>query len=193
VASGSAAITIEPNGTSTVVLVTNDATAANAALFSDATLTASVSNGAAITATTTYYVATPNPYTVSCKVNGVEQANSANTTRSQRLSTDQALIISVSPTFSIQVVTDTTTTPYTAAANETVLVTATAGNKVVNLPAVASGAVVTVKKIDSSVNTVTMTPASGLIDGAATKVLSTQWAGFTVRSNGTDWFIVSAF
>lgn len=47
------------------------------------------------------------------------------------------------------------------------------------------------KKIDSTANTVTITCAgSDTIDGAATKVLSAQYASVTLISNGVTWDIV---
>ncbi len=55
---------------------------------------------------------------------------------------------------------------------------AVGGNMVVNLPtAKGNGRLVTIKKIDASGNTVTITPSGAeTIDGAATKVLAAQWA-----------------
>jgi len=77
--------------------------------------------------------------------------------------------------------------------DKTILADATSAAIVTNLPAAAStvGQIITVKKIDASVNTVTIDPnASELIDGATTNVLSTQWASLTFQSNGTSWFII---
>lgn len=89
-------------------------------------------------------------------------------------------------------VTSTSTTPYTASVNEVVLMDATAGNKTVNLPAAstASGKEITVKKVDASGNTVTIDgDGSETIDGATTKVISSQWDSVTMVSNGTAWYI----
>lgn len=47
-----------------------------------------------------------------------------------------------------------------------------------------------VKKVDSSGNAVTITPSSGLIDGAATYSLGAQWDAATFTSDGTDLFIL---
>ena len=49
-----------------------------------------------------------------------------------------------------------------------------------------------IKKIDSSSNTVIITPNSGagdLIDGSATYTLSNQWEGAIIVCDGADWFI----
>lgn len=51
-----------------------------------------------------------------------------------------------------------------------------------------SGLVYTIKKVDSSVNAVTVaTTSSQTIDGAATFSLATQWSYVTVVSNGSNW------
>lgn len=95
----------------------------------------------------------------------------------------------------------TRTANYTVAltdvgANGTVLVRAdaTAGNVTITLPTAASSTGITfiVKKVDSSVNTVTVSVASN-IDGSTTKVYNTQYTGASIMSNGTDFNIVSAF
>jgi len=53
-----------------------------------------------------------------------------------------------------------------------------------------SGKVFTVKKT-AAANTVTLDPFSAqTIDGAATKVLSTQWESVTIISDGANWIDV---
>lgn len=84
----------------------------------------------------------------------------------------------------------TKTTTYTAVAGDIVLASASGGAWALTLPAVASGAWVTVKKTDSSANAITVTPASGTIDGAATYVIDTQYVSRDFVSNGTDWLVV---
>lgn len=66
--------------------------------------------------------------------------------------------------------------------------------RVLTLPSVsaASGQRFTVKDESGSCSgtfTITVTPASGTIDGAANKVLNSAYATVTVYSNGTNWFI----
>lgn len=90
-----------------------------------------------------------------------------------------------------QDVVSTTTTPYTvAAADDVILMDATAGAKTINLPAAAShsGRVLDIKKIDSSVNTVTVDAnASETIDGALTAMLDIQNSVLNIISDGTNW------
>lgn len=74
----------------------------------------------------------------------------------------------------------------------TVLSDATGGAFAVTLPSVSqnTGRMITIKKIDSSANAVTVTPASGTIDGAGTYALTTQYQFVVVQSDGTNWWIV---
>jgi len=75
----------------------------------------------------------------------------------------------------------------------TVLVNAAGGAVTAGLPAAASvaGQTFHIKKIDASANAVTIDAAgSETIDGAATKATSTQWASYSIQSNGTGWFII---
>lgn len=70
---------------------------------------------------------------------------------------------------------------------------ATTGNLTVTLPdvGVGKGRIYTIKKIDSTANTVTVTAAAGqTMDGVSTKVLTTQYATVKVYSNGTTWDVV---
>lgn len=77
----------------------------------------------------------------------------------------------------------------------TVLVDATGGNRTITLPTATGNAnrIYVVKKIDASANTVTIDGNGFNIDGAATKVISTQWAGATVHCNGGGWYITGVF
>lgn len=79
-----------------------------------------------------------------------------------------------------------------------------AGNITYTLPAAGSatawdatynvGVVYIIKKIDSTANTVTIDgDGAELIDGAATKVITTQYSGYVLQSNGTSWDIVGTF
>ena len=75
-----------------------------------------------------------------------------------------------------------------------VLVDATSAAVTLDLPAAAdnTGAIVVVKKIDSSVNTVTVEAnASETIDGAANKALTTQYESITIVCDGTEWWIIA--
>jgi len=73
------------------------------------------------------------------------------------------------------------------------LVNASGGSKVITLPTAAgiSGRSFTIKKQDSSGNTVTVaTTSSQTIDGASTAVLSTQYQKVAVISDGANWAII---
>lgn len=77
--------------------------------------------------------------------------------------------------------------------NRTLLVDASGGAKAPNLPLAADSVnvVYTIKKIDASGNTVTVTPnGAETIDGAATVVLAAQWERVTVQCDGVAWFII---
>lgn len=84
------------------------------------------------------------------------------------------------------------------ATHQTVLVDATADDVVIALPTAASafntvlgGRIYTVTKIDDSANTVTVDGnAAETVGGAATQVLSTQFASIKIQSNGTAWVLV---
>jgi hypothetical protein len=77
--------------------------------------------------------------------------------------------------------------------DEVLLVDATAGNRTITLiSAAATPNRYTIKKTDSSGNTVTIAAAgSETIDGAATKVLSSQWDKATVIPSGGNWYVVA--
>lgn len=78
-------------------------------------------------------------------------------------------------------------------ADTVVLADATAEAVTLTLPAAGDviGKQVVVKKIDASANAVTIDGSgSETIDGAATKATSTQWASYTLASDGTGWFIL---
>lgn len=91
-----------------------------------------------------------------------------------------------------------TATPVTvAAASDCVVVTALAapGAVAVTLPAGASGQMFAIVDGtgDAEANNVTITPTAGLINGAATYVLSQDRAGVIVAYNGTGWTVISEF
>jgi len=73
--------------------------------------------------------------------------------------------------------------------HNTVNVNVTGGNRVITLETTSIlrvGHEFIIKKIDSSINTVTITPGGGeTIDGAVNKVLTQQWESIIIRSNGT--------
>lgn len=80
--------------------------------------------------------------------------------------------------------------PYAASNNETILSNAVGGNITINLPAASSGAEIKVKKIDASANTITLDGnLAETIDGQLTSELDIQWESFTIKSDGSNWFI----
>jgi len=89
----------------------------------------------------------------------------------------------------------TRTSAYTATATDvTILGNATTAAFSVTLPTAvgATGKIYTVKKIDSSVNAVTVaTTSAQTIDGQSTEPLARQYDAVTVQSDGANWFIVS--
>jgi hypothetical protein len=89
----------------------------------------------------------------------------------------------------------TKTADYTATLfNTTILVDATGGNRTITLPTAASqpGMILHIKKIDASGNSVTIDGnGSETIDGATTKATTTQYAGWTIQSDGSAWYILS--
>ena len=77
--------------------------------------------------------------------------------------------------------------------DEIVLADATAGAFPVTLPAANAtpGRRITVKKIDASINAVTVESAGGTIDGAASVALTAQNWTVEVVSGGTNWWVAS--
>jgi hypothetical protein len=75
---------------------------------------------------------------------------------------------------------------------ETVLANASGGSFNVTLPdATQTTNFYTVKKTDSSSNTITVnTTSSQTIDGGSSAVISVQYVSVTVVSNGANWFVV---
>lgn len=74
--------------------------------------------------------------------------------------------------------------------NTVVLVDASGGATTITLPAPVSGKIVHIKKTDSSLNAITISPPSGTIDGAANANLFFQYECFTIVSDGTNFFII---
>lgn len=94
--------------------------------------------------------------------------------------------------FETVVTTVTTTTTITTAA-EVYLCNAASAGFTITLPTAASSTnkAYTIKKIDSTLNTVTLQGnGSDVIDGSNTQTLNGQWQSYTVVSNGTSWYII---
>ena len=89
-------------------------------------------------------------------------------------------------------------TPVTVlATTDCVIVTdlTTPGVVAVNLPSGVSGQVFTVVdgKGDAGTNNITITPAAGTINGAATYVIDSNRAGVSLAYNGTSWTVIAEF
>lgn len=65
----------------------------------------------------------------------------------------------------------------------------------VTLPAATSGRVIKVKDIagNAATDNITITPASGTIDGASTYVLNLNHAGVELTCDGTNWWVTAEY
>ena len=79
------------------------------------------------------------------------------------------------------------TTDYVVVVNKTVGAATT-----VNLPAGVLGQTFVIKdgKGDAAANNITLTPAAGTIDGAATYVMNTNYQSTTLIYNGASWSVI---
>lgn len=81
--------------------------------------------------------------------------------------------------------------PYAVLGEDVLLVDATGGNVVVDLPPAITKRRITVKKTDVSANTVTLTPGGSDSIGDGATVLTTQYEVTTVQSDGElTWWVV---
>ena len=79
------------------------------------------------------------------------------------------------------------------ATHHTVGVNTTGASYTITLPAAAgcAGREYIIKKMSADANTVTIDGnAAETIDGAATKVISSQWGVYHIQSDGTNWMII---
>lgn len=106
---------------------------------------------------------------------------------SQRLDTLEPKVTGKAP---ILTPTGVKTAPYTPASGELVRVDATSGTIAITLPAAAPGMVVAIKKVDSTANTVTVTP-TGLetIDGLASITLRLLAESRTLVGVANGWIV----
>ena len=79
-----------------------------------------------------------------------------------------------------------------SATDETVLVNASAAGVTITLPTGAvAGKKYTIKKIDTTVNTLTLNGGGGSIDGNSSVLTSVPYQGWVVQFDGSNWFIIS--
>jgi len=87
----------------------------------------------------------------------------------------------------------TKTANYTLTITDSIILgDATSGAIIITLPvaSIQKGRIYHIKKIDNSINTVTVKGnGSETIDGANTQVISAQYLAFTVMSDATEWWI----
>ncbi len=80
---------------------------------------------------------------------------------------------------------------FTATADSTHLVDTSGASSAVTLPAVSLSRFVHIKdKGNAEANNITITPASGTIDGAANHVINSNYGSVTLVSDGSNWFIL---
>lgn len=89
----------------------------------------------------------------------------------------------------LSVVTKTSSYGMTSA-DDVVLMDATTGNlQVVPIAASAATKMITIKKIDATLNQVIIIPFVGLIEGANNAILTRQGESVDIISNGTNYYI----
>jgi hypothetical protein len=74
--------------------------------------------------------------------------------------------------------------------NSIVLATGGVSGITLTLPSPTAGKIFNIKKVDAGVGTITLSPPSGTIDGAASKVITSQYDSLTITSDGTNFFII---
>jgi hypothetical protein len=133
---------------------------------------------------------------------GTEKGSAGGTARALSIQTDGTDRITVGSTGGVTIAGTTTVnglatgvqsvTAASATCNGAAVVLANAAINAINmtLPAPLTGQVITIKRTNSNANTVTVTPPSGTIDGAASKVLTVQYQSITVVCDGTNYFII---
>jgi len=93
-----------------------------------------------------------------------------------------------------QVAISSKTANYTKTVSDhTILIDAASGNITVTLPAASTvtGIIYNIKKIDGSMNTVTVDGnGSETIDDGLTAVLTTQYESISVQNDGVSWWIL---
>lgn len=78
---------------------------------------------------------------------------------------------------------------FTATANSTHLVNTSGASSAVTLPAAATNRYVYIKDNgNANTNNITVTPASGTVDGAASDVIDSDYEAVVYVSDGTNWY-----
>lgn len=79
---------------------------------------------------------------------------------------------------------------YTAKPGDIVLATGGSGGINILTPSSTANGQFAVKKVDPGVGAITITAASGTIDGAATQVILIQYQSLTLVADGTNWNLI---
>jgi hypothetical protein len=81
---------------------------------------------------------------------------------------------------------------YTIIATDSIVGVNYGGACALTLPAQAAGRYLVIKDESGAAltNNITITPASGTIDGASNIVLNISYGAYTLYSNGTNWFVI---
>jgi len=94
-------------------------------------------------------------------------------------------------------VTSVSSTQTLSNGNSIVLATGGVGGITLTLPSPTAGKIFNIKKVDAGVGTITISPPSVTppsppigIDGAASKVITSQYDSLTITSDGTNFFII---
>lgn len=91
-------------------------------------------------------------------------------------------------------ITKVNTTYNATVADNTILADASSSGFGISLPSTSTipGRIYTIKKIGNGGidNAITITPASGTIDGGSTYTIYNDWTFVTLQTDGTDWFVI---
>lgn len=103
-------------------------------------------------------------------------------------------LMSLAPHVAVIQIDALVTATYKATLGQTILVDATAAAMTIVLP-VPRGrrGIIVVKKVDATVNTVTINGNGAIIDGLLTQVIAVRYKGFAMQPYGANWFITAVF
>ena len=86
---------------------------------------------------------------------------------------------------------NTTSGVDTLTANETYIVNTSGGASTITLPAVATDIFIRIKDNgNAETNNITITPASGTIDGAASHIINSNYGSVVIACDGVNWFVM---
>lgn len=133
-----------------------------------------------------------NTSAISSATTTANGAASAAATNAGNIATNAAGIAALEAASLIKAIVaiDDSDSPYSPGDVYTVLCDASGGAITVSLDPTETGRIITIKKIDTSANAVTLNPVSGQIDGAASAVMASAMEAVTVHSDGSDWYVI---